>query len=72
MANYHNKRKGTKKKKKKGEKKIPKLSLVRRGVFFVGWLGNVRVSSLKSGLESSLWALGLWQNFGFFAFSFVF
>ena len=50
-------------------------------VFFAGWLGDVRISSLRSsflglgssilGLGSSLWALGLGQSFGFFAFSLV-
>ena len=61
--------------KKKGEKKNPKLSLGRRGVFLAGWLGDMRISSLGSsflGLGSSLWALGLLQGLGLLTIAFVF
>ena len=63
MANCYNKRKLHKKKKGKRKEKGPKLSLGRMRVFFVGWLGDKRVSSLRSSLiclGSSLWAFGLW------------
>ena len=45
MANCHNEKRGTKE-----EKKNPKLSLGWRWkIFFAGWLGDRRISSLAQG-----------------------